>query len=296
MSARFVALDWGTTSFRVYLAEADGRILERREAAEGILSVPPGEFDSVMERQIGDWDRALPVMAAGMITSRQGWIETPYCECPAGLEEIADKLRCHETRAGRRIAFVPGLSCRAPGAAPDVMRGEETQILGAGGNGLFVLPGTHSKWARVRGGRVESFLTFMTGEVFAALKDHTILGRLMTGDAHDQDLFERGVRSGLRTPELLLHSLFSARTLGLFGEAQGDGLASYLSGLLIGAEIGGGLAAFPHAGRVEILASDALAARYLEAFALAEVSAAAGDADVAVIGLARIGKAKGLLA
>lgn len=296
MNASFIGLDWGTSSFRAYLAGSDGQVIESRSGPDGILTVAPGQFEDVLERHIAGWDKALPVIASGMITSKQGWIETGYCECPAGPDDIAAKLRHHETAAGRRIAFVPGLMCRSAGSAPDVMRGEETQIVGAGGNGLFVLPGTHSKWVRVRGGGIESFLTFMTGEVFAALKTHTILGRLMSADEHDAASFARGALSGLRKPELLLNVLFSTRTLGLFGEVEAAHLASYLSGLLIGAEIAGGRLAFPNSARVGILASEALATRYLDAFALAGLEAQAGEPHVAAVGQARIGQAAGLIA
>ena len=122
-----------------------------------------------------------------MITSRQGWVEVPYCPCPAGSDEIARALWRHETGAGRTIHFVPGLSIVGADGVPDVIRGEETQIVGevgdAPGGRLLVLPGTHSKWARSEDGRVVWFATFMTGELFGVLKEHSILGRLMAGDA-----------------------------------------------------------------------------------------------------------------
>lgn len=296
MTAAFIALDWGTTSFRAYLVDHDAHVLESRSGADGILSVKDGGFAVVLERHIGDWDKALPVLAAGMITSKQGWIEVPYCACPAGLIEIAAALRRHRTQSGRDIAFVPGLSVRAAHDAPDVMRGEETQILGAATDGVFVLPGTHSKWVHVRDGRIANFTTFMTGEVFAALRQHTILGRLMTAEEHDRDSFERGVRLGLARPDLLLHSLFSVRTLGLFDEIGGAHLASYLSGLLLGCEIAAARTEPSGDGPLTILGSEALTARYGEALALAGLEAKSGPPDITVNGLARIGKAAGIIA
>ena len=142
---------------------------------------------------IGGWlsAGALPILMSGMIGARQGWVEAPYAQCPAGLQEIAAAIVTIETRTLGPLGLVPGVCAFDRDGAPDVMRGEETQILGALAatertEGIFVLPGTHSKWARVEAGRIMSFSTYMTGEVFAALKDHTILGRLMEAAAEDE--------------------------------------------------------------------------------------------------------------
>ena len=154
----------------------------------------------------------------------------------------------------------------ASGAMRDVMRGEETQIVGAlalskQADGLFLLPGTHSKWVRVRAGRIDGFSTYMTGEIYAACREHTILGRLMQ-EGHDPAAFARGVRDGAKpgAAGALLHRLFGVRTAGLFGEIAGSGLADYLSGLLIGAEFAD--AAVDRAANVTIIAADDLARRY----------------------------------
>jgi 2-dehydro-3-deoxygalactonokinase len=240
-----IAIDWGTSSFRAALLGADGTVLERRAAASGILQVQDRDFALVLRREAGPWlgrHPGLPVYLSGMIGSRQGWVEAAYGPCPAGPADVAAAVLRHE-EDGLRVAFVPGLSCRDADGVPDVMRGEEVQVfaaLGPGGSGLVVLPGTHSKWALVEGGRITAFRTFMTGELYAALKGHTILGRLVAGEAEDEAAFLRGVRRGAGT-RALGHALFSARTLPLMGELPGSGVAAYLSGLLIGAEIAGGL-------------------------------------------------------
>ena len=182
MASDFIALDWGTTSFRAYRVAADGHVLDTVAAPEGILAVKDGRFEAALEALIGAWDVQLPVMAAGMITSRQGWIELPYLPCPASAADLARALHMHTTERGRRIAFATGLSYRAPDGMPDVMRSEETQVFGSLDLWLnhFVTPGTHSKWITTEGDRLVRYATYVTGEVFAALKDHTILGRLMT--------------------------------------------------------------------------------------------------------------------
>ena len=205
-----------------------------------------------------------------MIGSRQGWKEAPYAACPARAKDIAAAcLRWDEPDIGR-ILLAPGLKTIDQDGVPDVMRGEETQIFGAMrafgvADGIFILPGTHSKRAIVRDGAIEQFATFMTGEVFAALKGHTILARLMSEGASDGSGFKRGVSEGakLRSAGGLLHRLFATRTLGLFDLLPSAELADYLSGLLIGAELADSLStAAPEA---FVIGSGALSARYVEA-------------------------------
>jgi len=173
-----------------------------------------------------------------MAGSRQGWVEAPYVACPAGPDELRQRL--HWIEPGR-IALVPGLSDEQ-GEVPDVMRGEEVQIFGAmrlAGltDGLFVLPGTHSKWATVRDGRITGFRTYMTGEVYGLLSQHSILARTLDADAAlDEAVFLRGVtRAG--NGQGLLHNAFGVRALALFGRLPPAESASYLSGLLIGEEL-----------------------------------------------------------
>ena len=301
MSQGFIALDWGTSSFRAYLVAPDGAATETRANGEGIMSVKDGAFEPVFERHVAGWDTRLPVLASGMITSRQGWREVPYAQAPAGLGDLAKGTTQFQTSNGRNLAFVPGVSWRADDGVPDVMRGEETQIFGAldAGNGLFVMRGTHCKWVAVEAGRITRFATFMTGEMFGALKAHTILGRLMTGEAEHGPGFERGVRAGLAQRQGgagLLHDLFSVRTLGLFGDLPGDQLAAYLSGLLIGSEIAGATKVFqPGTQGVTVIGGAALAEPFLKALGLAGIAGKLGPQDAAVRGLAKIGRQAGLI-
>ena len=302
--AGLVGVDWGTTSFRAYRIALDGRVLERRVRDAGILKVPDGDFAGVLATAVGDWldaDPAVPVLAAGMIGSRQGWREVPYVRCPAGLAEIAAGLAPVRLRDDRPVHLVPGLlRPGGPGGFPDVMRGEETQILGdpdLAGSGCFVLPGTHSKWAWTEERRIDRFATYMTGEVYDVLVKHSILGRLMADGAPDDAAFAAGLaraQAGAATPAGgLLHDLFSARTLGLTGALPETGLASYLSGLLIGAEV---LAAAGQAtGAVTILGSSTLAPLYRRALGAFGLAARVGADDAAAHGLHAIARAAGLL-
>lgn len=303
-----IGLDWGTTSLRAYRIGRQGTILEWRAGESGILKVPDGDFAAALMATIGDWlalTPRCPVLASGMIGSRQGWREVPYLSCPAGLAEIAGRLA--EIAAGddTTVRLVPGLRQPADhGGFPDVMRGEETQILGALPAGdrdqaCFVLPGTHSKWALVEAGRIMRFSTYMTGEIYEVLWRHSILGRLMADGEHDGRSFARGVtqarRSAPSPPGRLLHDMFSARTLGLFGDVPAAGLASYLSGLLIGAEITAALAEAPAAVPITILGGAGLSQLYREALTALDIEAAIGDPDVAALGLYAIAGAAGLI-
>jgi 2-dehydro-3-deoxygalactonokinase len=293
--AALIGIDWGTTSFRAYRISADGQVLDSRRAEAGILKVPHGDFESVFEREVGPWlmpQPDLPVLASGMITSRQGWVEVPYCPCPAGRQEIAGALLRHATTRGRTIHFVPGLSIVGPDGVPDVIRGEETQILGevgaAPGRRLLLLPGTHSKWALVEDGRIVWFATFMTGEVFGVLKEHSILGRLMAGDAHDAQAFRRGVAYARGARGGLLKRLFSARTLGLFGQLPAAAIASYLSGVLIGTEVREALDCLEQAPadqEITVIGSSDLTERYLTAIEGAGLRGRRSAAEAAARGL-----------
>jgi 2-dehydro-3-deoxygalactonokinase len=265
-----IGIDWGTTACRAYLI-ADGAVQARADGP-GILRVENGAFGPVLRAMIDPWigDRMPPILLSGMIGSRQGWVEVPYVACPAAIEELAAGLGCIDAPGFGSIAVVPGMTVTA-GDMPDVMRGEETQVFGAlalsgRADGLFLLPGTHSKWVEVTGGRIVAFRTFMTGEIFAALKDHTILGRLMRASEGDADGFARGVAEGaaLGGAGALLNRLFAVRTYGLFDRLPDKALADYLSGLLIGAEIAEATAGGRH-DIITIIATPALAVRYANA-------------------------------
>jgi 2-dehydro-3-deoxygalactonokinase len=295
-----IGLDWGTTSCRAYLIGADGSVLARLINGPGILRVENGAFGPWLDSMIGAWIAAhgvLPVILSGMIGSRQGWKEAPYAKCPAGAGDIVKALARidHDELS---ISVVPGLSTEN-GTMPDVIRGEETQILGAlalsgKGDGLFLLPGTHSKWVEVAGGRIVSFRTFMTGEVFGALKDHTILGRPMREGPRDNMAFARGVEEGtnLDSPGALLNRLFATRTYSLFGRLPDTSLADYLSGLLIGAEVAAamGLSDAP----VTIVASLSLAQRYADTLVLLGYKCSLAPEDCVAAGHWQIARAAGL--
>ncbi len=253
LTPRIIGLDWGTSSLRAYLIAESGVVVECRSCQWGIRHVPNGDFDKVLSETIGDWQATrpnLPIIASGMIGSRGGWREVPYVACPADPATLAAGLLTVESTNGC-VHIVPGLIQH--GTFPNVMRGEETQILGAlaghsqlASFSLAILPGTHSKWVFVRDGIIESFSTHMTGELYAILREHSILGqpaREATPQKSDE-AFLRGINA-LRgaTAESLSSRLFSTRSLFLTGELPAEHTLEYLSGLLIGEEIRSALAA-----------------------------------------------------
>ncbi|MDQ2962383.1 MAG: 2-dehydro-3-deoxygalactonokinase [Pseudomonadota bacterium] len=306
LATALIAIDWGTSSARAYRLDARGRILDERSAPLGVQKVEPGKFPEALSALLGaDVPESVPMIACGMIGSRQGWIEAPYRDCPADFDGIAAALT---PVPGMRLSIVPGLLCRDADGVPDVMRGEETQIMGAlddeswaqAAPRVVVLPGTHSKWALVEGKVIEAFATFMTGELYAVLREHSILGRLAAAGSGDGAALERGVLVSLNDAAALPHDLFSARTLALTGALAPEAVADYLSGLLLGAEVAAGRCWLErHAvtgGSVILVGEAALCERYRRALALAGMEAAIGPPDAAARGLWRIARRSGMVA
>jgi 2-dehydro-3-deoxygalactonokinase len=295
-----IGLDWGTTNARALRFDRRGQVAERRDLPLGILRVPDGGFAGAFATLAGDWRAShpgVPVLMCGMIGSRQGWREASYAALPADAAALARAmLPLPEIDAW----IVPGVSGESLAGAPDVIRGEETQALGVldllgGGDLCLCMPGSHSKWVELRGGRLARFATFMTGEAFAALGDHTILARMIEPGPLDPAAFAAGLRRA-SAPGGLLHQLFTVRTDGLFGRLAPAAAGSFLSGLLLGHEMREAALAFG-AAEIVLVGSDALAAPYLGALRQAGRSARVVQGDAAVAaGLWRLAVTAGLVA
>lgn len=295
-----IALDWGTSNLRASLLGVDGRVLDTRSAPAGVMAVPERRFDAALLSVCGDWlaaHRGCACIASGMIGSRQGWLEAPYLDCPANPMQAARRLSALEFGQGHRLHIVPGLKCVDRNGNTDVMRGEETQLWGAdlAPGTCCVLPGTHSKWAWLGDDDcIDAFQTWMTGEVYALLTQHGILGRLMQfGGDFVATAFDDGVRLGLEHPGELLHTLFAARTAGLMGERSADALPDFLSGLLIGSEIAAARGCTDVAQAV-LLGDSALCDRYARAMRSAGVAVQRAVADATTRGQWRVAQAAGL--
>jgi 2-dehydro-3-deoxygalactonokinase len=242
----FIAFDWGTSSLRAYLVSTQGEVLDSRKSAKGILSAQ--DFQKTTTDVCAQWDTlhgSLPRLASGMIGSKQGWLDAGYIATPTSFEAISKAAVRVPGQVLEQFWIMPGITHRQSlKRAPDVMRGEETQVFGSSlENGIAILPGTHSKWVRVLDGRIVNFKTYMTGETFNLFRQYSLLAKSMpnitesSAESFQIEAFKQGVTSALNNTNDLLHQLFTVRTYGLFAELSGQAQVDYLSGLLIGSEI-----------------------------------------------------------
>jgi 2-dehydro-3-deoxygalactonokinase len=278
-NAAFIAGDWGTTHLRLYLCDRQGKVLESK-VGQGVASVQ-GPVEGAFSDLVDGWQGRggkLPAVLSGMVGSTIGWREAPYVACPARLDSIAGKSLRFES-GGRAIAIAPGLSCQNRLQAPDMMRGEETQILGAihcdpslaAGRHLLCLPGTHTKWVLLKDGVVEQFQTALAGELFDILRRHSIL---VNADGPVElagsDAFAKALDQSRHFPDAeLSHLLFEVRSRQLRGDLKREDAAAYLSGLIIGQDVSGAKRLFQMelagAGPVVVIGSSKLGALYAQA-------------------------------
>jgi 2-dehydro-3-deoxygalactonokinase len=245
--AAYVAVDWGTSSFRLWLMNPAGDVLAERRSAEGMMAAAKIGFAAILQSHLDAVSAAdhLPVVICGMAGARQGWVEAGYIDTPASLASILRRA-VPVAGASRDIRILPGIAQRDP-KAPDVMRGEETQLLGAlgaEGEALVCMPGTHSKWASVRGGTVERFTTFMTGELFSAVSQETILSLAVANadEAVDTEAFKSAVIAAFEAPAWAANLLFQVRSGQLLFGGSPAAAREKISGTLIGLELAAGLA------------------------------------------------------
>ena len=299
-NAVLIGIDWGTSSLRAYLIDEKGDVIDKISSAQGIINVKNQAFKQVLERLISPWvsERDLPILASGMISSRNGWVETPYLHLPIDANGLANSLLRHNLSENRSIYFVTGAS-NGDYLEPDVMRGEETQIVAASSIGLvdgtFVLPGTHSKWIQVKNGKIVNFSTYMTGEIFGALKENTILGALMEDSEFDEEVFRNGVAVGFNGADKLLNRLFHVRTLSLFGKLSKTSTSDYMSGILIGAEVASNAYRESRLGTISIIGDSDLVIRYKIAIKYAGLKSQIYSGDIVAKGHFLIAKEAGLL-
>lgn len=296
-----IAIDWGTSRLRGFLVAPDGSVSRRVESDDGVANVAAGAHPEIVARVCAPLLTRFPeapVIMAGMIGSRNGWFEVPYVACPASRAELTRQMGQVNMLDGRRAAIVPGVMAQGDQGESDVMRGEETLVVGSGvEDGVIVLPGTHSKWVEVRRGRIVRFTTYLTGELFDLVRRHGFVARLAE-EPQDQAGFTRGLGVQSRaigratapaqdaisalglpgndrpTAPSLLSTLFEARAAVLLGRMHPRQVIPFISGLLIGDEVAHGRAEYcGQARRVHVIAQEPHLGLYRQAFASQRIEA-----------------------
>jgi 2-dehydro-3-deoxygalactonokinase len=285
------AIDWGTSTFRLWTMDAAGEVLAERRSADGLQSIGAKEgFPGVMESHLAEVGApdGLPVIVCGMAGSRQGWVEARYLDTPASLDHVIESAVRVEG-ISRDVRILPGVAQRDP-QHPDVIRGEETQLLGALASGvedgLFCMPGTHSKWIKLKDGTLEAFATYMTGELFGLVSRQSILTHAIRDtkvEPGDLD-FLAAVAAGVDRPADIANRIFEIRPAQLLGFSPAGSGAARLSGALIGTEIAGARARFGKLDHVHLIASGSLSKLYGKALEATGSAVAVLDADAVVRG------------
>lgn len=273
MNRYWIAVDWGTTNFRAFLMNNAQRI-EQITHPCGLLSVENAQFAATLQGMLKPWLHeygALPIAMAGMVGSQQGWYEVPYTTLPCTASALFAGTHTFTTPWGSPAWIIPGVSGASHFDQPDVMRGEEVQLVGLSQlhpaeKHFALLPGTHSKHAQMLEGKIATFSTFMSGEIFSILSQHSLLGKGLPPQQEDKSAFLLGVKTALRGAPFT-HLIFSARTRRLAGEVASEHIHSYLSGLTIGYE----LLAVPAGRQAWVVGSPALTERYLLASPLMDI-------------------------
>lgn len=295
-----VGVDWGTTRLRAALLAADGTVLSRTESASGLMAVSPDGFAPALDAALAALGAgAVPVLMSGMVGSRQGWREAPYVDVPGDEAALAAGI---VWLSGTRTptGIVPGV-CTGRTAPPgDVMRGEETEIVGAlhalgVSDGTFILPGTHTKWATVESGAITAFETYMTGDTFQALVQHTVLSKTIVDANGDDGAFEQGVAiaADLDGPGDLLNAMFTLRAETLFERLPSQDVSAMLSGLLIGSEVSSALTR--HSGAMTIIGAELLSLLYARALGVMSREAHIMTEGCATRGLSTLARRVGLV-
>ncbi len=288
----YVAVDWGTSSFRLWLIGKDDSVLAESRGNEGMTTAAKTGFSDVLASHLAKANapESLPVIICGMAGAKQGWVEAGYVDVPASLSSI---LTGAVSVPGQRrdVRILPGLAQRDQ-ARPDVMRGEETQLLGAlgpqsTGSQAVCMPGTHSKWVHVKNGRVTGFSSFMTGELFDAISKHTILSHAIAGadqSPADEAAFESAVKAAYDRPAMATNLFFTARSGQLLHGLTAAAAQAKISGTLIGLEIAGAMSDAGTGVDITLVAAGRLQGLYEAAFKALSLSYNTIDADTAVRG------------
>lgn len=286
----FIGINWGSSNFRAYRVAADGSLIDKFAEPAGIASLDRQGMAQQVTRLAERWPGSGPIYASGMVGSNVGWVDVPYATCPAGLADVA--AAAVETRFGDvAVTIVPGLTChREADGGVDILRGEETELFGLVAlqgitDGVVALPGTHTKWVRIRQGKAVDFLTSMSGEIFDRLTAQGLLASIVEGKASDGEAFQQAARQAQARTLGLGSLLFGTRAKVIRGELPRADAASALRGMLIGSDIADALAMFPALGDavIPLVGNGALSRLYAAALSSLNIATTLIDADDASI-------------
>lgn len=289
--AALIAVDWGSSSFRAFLLDSNGTILDKVTSDQGILVSDQGsDHGEILASNCAAWTKQygpLPTVMSGMIGSRNGWVETDYVPCPVSAKELANALVSTPSNSAIVPKIVPGVSGPGLFGKTDVMRGEEIQAIGALTNlgrssGLVCLPGTHSKWCETRDSKIQSVATYMTGELFALVSKTSSIGSLISGAEFHEESFLKGCETG-QNNAVLANALFSVRADALLGNLNSKSPSSYLSGMLIGQELSAATDGLSPNDPIIVVGNDTLTHRYGIALASMGLSSEPLDSDTAFL-------------
>jgi len=296
-----VAVDWGTSHLRVWTLDGDGKAIACHRSDRGMRTVERDEFAQVLNAELEslDVDAETPVIMCGMVGSRQGWQEAPYNKMPCRIDAIATNA-VQIADVERDIRILPGIAHFST-TKPDVMRSEETQLLGLFDmlgdelSGLVCMPGSHAKWVRIENGLALDFATSMSGELFAALSASSVLQHSLKNAANKVDpqseVFTNAVRNSLSDPATVLTRLFAARPQSLLNQMSDDDAAAHISGTIIGQDIAGAIARFAPVHSTTLVGSGHLGALYTQALQIAGLQSKIVDGDeLAILGLSHAAK------
>ena len=293
-----IGLDWGSTNLRAFAFNAQGEVVDRAESSSGALTLSSAaQFDDALVAVVGGWAKRHPdarMIACGMVGAKSGWREAGYVGLNDAAETalanvLAAKIVTVATSLGP-LAIIPGIKSEEP----DVMRGEETQLVGSGvAEGVVVMPGTHCKWVSMNGGRVESFATFCTGEMNSLIRGHSSVGALIKSAPNIDDIaaYEMGLNYARAGAASWLHDLFVLRASVVTGQRSEAFVSTVLAGWLLGCEISAALTMYPDTRGVALVASQTLVPWYERATRAFGVSCDALNAEqVTTRGLWRVAR------
>ena len=300
-SAKLIAVDWGTSNRRAFLLDGSGSIIDTHYDTLGLSNNSKKNFHKAYSNLIIKWEEVagdLPTLMSGMVGASTGWIEAPYCELPAGIDSLATNLK--EVPTEKNVWIIPGIKTYDNNKTPDVIRGEEIQAISASekfNDTLIIAPGTHSKWIKIKDGKIIWFSTFMTGDLHKAILNHTVISALNEPiEGIQYRAFLDGVRNGLTQSNNLSHILFGARTKVLFEELKSKDVSDYLSGLLLGAEISSGLAGFQKNPVMAVLIGNkALCSRYIKALKICKIKTTLIETTTIVKAYIKVARFAGLI-